>query len=272
MHSVFRGRHVHMRLGFICNLTEQDFAFAAEHGFPVVEFNENGEDVQRFLDREAELTRYMNKYGVTFSAIGRFGRGRISDNPTEREAEEKSAQALIDFCARHSVPTFVCGTKPVEGLSLYANCDRAIEAFGRLDEYARDRGVQLAIYNCRWGNFVHSPVAWAIVLKALPHVGLKYDPSHCFYEGSGDYLAEVRDWGHRFFHVHAKDVLAIEGRRVEDPPAGMGQIQWGPLMHLLHMHGYKGDVILEPHSKTWSGSRYYPGILIGQQALRHFVF
>lgn len=261
-----------MRLGFICNLSEQDFAFAREHGFPVVEWNENKDDMRPFLAREEELQGYVRKYGVSFSAIGRFGRDRISDHPDVRAREEKDARDLIDLCARNSIRTFVCGAKAVEGLSLFQNCDRAIEVLGPLVEYAQARGVRVALYNCRWNNFLHSPAAWAIVLKALPDLGIKYDPSHCFYEGSGDYLAEARDWGHRFYHFHAKDVLSIEGRRFEDPPAGMGQIQWGPLLHVLHHHNYDGDVILEPHSKTWSGDRYYPGILVGKQSLQHFVF
>lgn len=260
-----------MRLGFICHLEESDFRFAAEHGFPVLEWNVNGLS-EKLLSREAEVAAWLERYKLSFSAIGNFGRDRMSEDGEVRAVELQSDKAIIDFCARNGIRTFVCAPGPANPkLSFVRNCQNAVEVMGERLAYARSKGVQVALYNCHWGNCTFTPEAWAIVLTALPELGIKYDPSHTFYDGR-DYLAEARDWGHRFLHFHAKDVLSIGGQRFEDPPAGMGQVEWGPLMHILHHHNYRGDIILEPHSRTWSGPRYYAGILQGKRALEHMVF
>jgi sugar phosphate isomerase/epimerase len=260
-----------MRLGFICIPREEDFRFAAEHGFPVVEWNVNG-PAEKLLRLEADLAGWIRRYGVRFSAIGQFDRDRMSEDPAIRHAEWEHDRAIIDFCALYEVPTFLCAPGRAQpGLSFEANCQRAIETLGERVAYAAKQGVRVALYNCRLSNCTYGPAAWQIVLPALPELGIKFDPSHPFYDGK-DYLAEARDWGDRFIHFHAKDVLTVGGKRLEDPPAGMGQIAWGPLLHILHRHNYPGDIILEPHSGTWSGDRYFRGILIGRRMLEPFVF
>ena len=48
-----------MRIGFICDLTEQDFKFAADNGFKCVEFN--GADNVEFTRQDArELAGLIN--------------------------------------------------------------------------------------------------------------------------------------------------------------------------------------------------------------------
>ncbi|WP_324717226.1 sugar phosphate isomerase/epimerase family protein [Carboxydochorda subterranea] len=257
------------RLGFITDLSEEDFRFAADEGL-VVEYNVNDETIDGFLAKEETISRYEQEYGVAFSAIGRFGRDRISDDPAVRNREEASAIALMEWCARHRVPTFVCGAGPAAGRSMEECARRAVDVFGRLVEVGRRLGVRVAVYNCDWGNCVDRPSMWEKVHGALPGLGIKYDPSHAIY-GGRDYLAEAAAWGHRFVHFHAKDSLPVGGKRFTDPPAGMGVTAWGPLLALLYHHGYWGDIIIEPHAEPWVRTLRYPGIRIARRTLEPFL-
>ncbi|MGI6149126.1 MAG: sugar phosphate isomerase/epimerase [Firmicutes bacterium] len=259
-----------VRLGFISDLSEQDFAFAQQENLPVLEHNVNGPDVAAFLERRFELRRLLEKYQRQLTAIGRFGRERISDDPEIRQKEQDDAKRLIDFCNAMEVPTFVCGAGLGDGLPFDEKCSRAVDVLGELVEYGLCRGVRVALYNCRWGNFAHRPEAWEVILSAVPNLGIKYDPSHAIYDGA-DYLRESRDWGHKFYHVHAKGTLIIDGERFEDPPAGMDQTNWGAFLAVLYAKNYRGDLVIEPHATTWVGARFYDGIRIAAHHLRPFV-
>lgn len=253
------------RLGFIADLSEADFRYASRHRL-VLEYNVNDDTLDGFLAQEEQLGRWMRQYAVPFSAIGRFGRDRIADDAATRAREEASAIALMEWCARHEVPTFVCGAGPDRGRPAEECARRAVDAFGRLVEYGRRLGVRVAVYNCNWGNCVDRPEMWEIVLGAIPQLGIKYDPSHAIY-GGRDYLAEAAAWGHRFVHFHAKDSLPVGGRQFTDPPAGMGITAWGPLFAVLYRHGYRGDVIIEPHAEPWVVALRYQGLDIARRTL-----
>lgn len=75
-----------------------------------------------------------------------------------------------------------------------------------------------------------------------------------YVKGKGrDWMEEMRLWAHRFCHVHVKGVLNVNGVHVDDPPAGLDQINWRALLALLYKAGYAGNLSIEPHSSTWQG-------------------
>jgi sugar phosphate isomerase/epimerase len=258
-----------MRIGFITDLSENDFRFAAEHGFPVVEHNSGPDDIA-VTKRRDDLVKWSKKYGVGFNMIGLFGRNFISSDAQERARHLADAQALIDLTSDLGAPVFVTGAGEEAGLSLEESCRRAVDNFGQLIERGRARGVRVALYNCHWCNFAYGPEAWQILLAKLPELGLKYDPSHAYYDGR-DPLVELRDWGRRLYHFHAKGALRVDGKRLDDPPVGMDEIPWGRVMALLYYHNYQGDINIEPHSETWLGELRYAGILISQRHLKQFI-
>ena len=174
--------------------------------------------------------------------------------------------------AAHEVgaPVFVCGCNRDAGISLFRNYSFAVEYFSRLLEETDKRNMKLAVYNCSWGNFVHSSAHWDVVLGELPQLMIKYDCSHAYYRNV-DYLKELDVWGDRVAHFHVKGAVSINGKRVDDPPAGMDNIDWHCVFALLYKHGYDGGLSIEPHSTTWQGDLGEVGVDFTINYIRPFI-
>lgn len=257
-----------MRIGFITDLSEEDFRFAVENEFPCVEHISFG---NAFVSsRKSEIVELRRRYGVDFSMLALFSENYISDDADVSKKAFADAETLINLCSDIESPLFVTCSGEAEGRPLEENATRAVDALGRLLDLGKARGVGVAIYNCHITNFAYGPESWELILPHLPELGIKFDPSHPFYDGR-DYLAHLRDWGHRITHVHAKGGVIIGGKPFEDPPAGLDQIDWGTLMAILYHHGYDADVNIEPHARTWLGSRRYDGIRLAQRHLRRYL-
>lgn len=209
-----------------------------------------GHDAGAFIESVPQLQEASALAGVGVGSVGRWGSDRIAADGSLVQEELALSCRLIDAAKELGCPNFIAGVNYAEGLSYYRNCTAAIEYFSRLLDYASAKGVAVSVYNCRWNNFVHSPMAWELVAGHLPELGIKFDPSHSRYAG-GDYLKEMAEWGHRFKHVHIKGSVIIDGKRFEDPPAGMDQTDWGAFVTVLYTLGYNRTLSIEPHAKAW---------------------
>lgn len=259
-----------MRLGLICPPDPQTYAFAVQNSLMCVEHAVNEDDVAPFMAQTQQIARWLKEEGAELSALARFGRNLISDDTATRDREVEQMKRLVDAAAELGARTCIMGAGPAEDRSLQENAFRTIDLFDYFCEYAQKQGVRIACYTSRWENWCCTPTAWNLIMEKVPLLGIKYDPSHAFYAGD-DYLWEMRDWGRRIFHVHAKGALRIAGDRFDDPPPGMDQIQWGNVLAVLHYHGYDGDIMIEPHSLTWAGPKFSDGILIAARHLKQFL-
>lgn len=252
-----------MQLGIIGTygaFNPADFDAAKARGLSFVEYCINiGCDWQAFAASADEINAAIARTGITVGSIGRWGTARITaDGPIAEEME--ADKALIRTAAKVGCPVFVCGCNRVEDLSEFENCQLAIHYFQELLDLGKEVGVKIALYNCRWNNFVCCDPYWTLILGRLPDLGIKYDASHCINESDNDYLTEMRDWGRRFYHVHIKGTLKIGGQHVDDPPAGLDMINWNALMGMLYAVGYDGNLSIEPHSAVWQGELGEKGV------------
>ena len=135
---------------------------------------------------------------------------RIDENGSIIPEALQHDKNLIDLASIVGCPVYNVGFNRIDGMDYYENCQKAIEYFSGLIEYARPKNVRIATYNCDWANFVYNEKAWTVIHGALPELGIKYDPSHC-YRRHGDYLKEIRDWGGRIVHFHVKGTMDIAG-------------------------------------------------------------
>ena len=229
-------------------------------GLDYAEFDVNADDIS-YLNR-AEIRKALSETGVKLGAVGRWGRDRITADGSMCAKEQKDEFDLIDMCAELSCPVYITGCNYVDRLSYYQNVSAAIAYFQSLIDYAAGR-VKLCVYNCSWNNYVNKPHEWDIINDHLKALGIKFDPSHTV-NGGRDYLSEAALYGANFDHVHLKGTLNIDGRHIDDPPAGMDMINWGALLSILRKYNYQGMLSIEPHSATWQGE-------LGEQGLKYTI-
>ena len=229
-------------------------------GLDYAEFDVNADDIS-YLNR-AEIRKALSETGVKLGAVGRWGRDRITADGSICAKEQKDEFDLIDMCAELGCPVYITGCNYVDGLSYYQNVSAAIAYFQSLIDYAAGR-VKLCVYNCSWKNYVNKPHEWDIINDHLKALGIKFDPSHTV-NGGRDYLSEAALYGANFDHVHLKGTLNIDGRHIDDPPAGMDMINWGALLSILRKYNYQGMLSIEPHSATWQGE-------LGEQGLKYTI-
>lgn len=260
-----------MKLGIIADPVEKSFQMASDKGLSFVEFCINiGMDCQEFSRRVEEFQGYVERYQVSVGSIGRWGTDKLDEQGNIIEEELQNSFCLIDAAARLGCGVFNTGVNYVEQLSYFENISRAIGFLERLLEYGRQRGVRVAVYNCRWNNYICSPEQWRLVHGHLQELGIKYDSSHCIYDG-GDYLQEMKDWGDRFYHVHIKGTLCVGGERYDDPPAGLDDTNWGAFFSVLYAVGYRGLVSIEPHSRVWRKQLGDQGVDYSIRYIRPFL-
>ena len=114
--------------------------------------------------------------------------------------------------------------------------------------------------------------------------GLNYDPSHMVWQHM-DYLAPMREFADRIFHVHAKDVR-IDHDRLNDVGImafpnqyhtpklpGMGEVNWGQFFSILGDTGYRGPVCVEVEDRAFEDTLAARRLALKQSAtyLRNFI-
>ncbi|NLX93961.1 MAG: sugar phosphate isomerase/epimerase [Clostridiales bacterium] len=250
-----------MKLGIIAEPDQKGFDLALKYGLSFIEICKNvGCDTAVLTDELPAIKSLCAKTGVVIGSVGRWGSVKFDEEGKLIDEELKASHTLIDAASELESPVFNTGVNYVEKLSKYENIIRTMDYLHTLMEYAKPKGVQVAVYNCHWSNYIVDPFMWEIFHGHMKDLGIKYDPTHCINDGSGDYLGEMKDWGSRFVHVHIKGTINVNGVHVDDPPAGLDQINWGTFMGLLYKHGYDGNLSIEPHSNTWRGRLEEPGI------------
>ena len=260
-----------MKLGIIQDWTEDGFRYAASKGLDGVEYCVNGGyNADEFAAKAPQIRAWSEQYGVVVGAMGRWGMTRIDSNGVPLENALHDDKTLIDAASVIGCPVYNCGCNWAENLSFEDNCRSAIAYFSQLLAHAEGKNVKVAVVNCDWDNFVVEPKVWEVVFAALPQLGIKYDTSHCIGRG-GDYLAEMRDWGDRIVHFHVKGSSYIGGKHYDDPPAGLDDVHWGPVMNLLYTKGYNGMLSIEPHSSKWEGERGQWGVDFTIRYIRPFI-
>lgn len=259
-----------MRLGRIQNdFSAAGFDLVKAQGLEFVEFCCNYEEhVHRLIDAKESIKKEIARTGIDVSSVGRWN-NNIQENGVIVPERLSLYLELMETAIELGAKVFVVGCNRDKSISLYRNYENAVSFFRTLIERADGR-IKVAVEHCDWNNFITSPKQWEIVLDELPELYLKYDASaHC-YRGE-DYLAPLSDWAHRVAHVHIKGVVRAGKNAVDDPPAGMDDINWPAIFAILYSRGYNGDLSIEPHSKTWSGELGNAGVLFTRDYIRKFM-
>ena len=284
-----------MRLGFVSAILPEEslesvFRIAADVGYDCVEVMcwPVGKATRRYAgithidvdgfsaSQAAEVRALAQRYGVQISGLGYYPNPLAPDNDESRTAVDHLKKVIVASAelGLGRVNTFV-GRDPAK--SVEKNWPKFLDTWQPLIEFAQQHGVKIGIENCpmlftedEWPggkNLAHSPAIWRKMFESIPsdHFGLNYDPSHMVFQQM-DYLAPMRDFASRLFHIHAKDVrvdqhkldqvgtLAYPNLYHTPKLPGLGEVDWGRFFSVLGDAGYRGPVCVEVEDRIYEGS------------------
>lgn len=284
-----------MKLGFVSAILpdlslEEVVAFAAETGYGCVEVMcwPKGKAERRYagvthidvtnfsVDDAREVHELFAEYGVTISGLGYYP-NPLAPDEVEAKVYVEHIKAVIKAAALLSVPVVNTFIGRDWTKSLDENWPRFLSTWKPLIAFAEDNGVKIGIENCpmlftrdEWPggkNLARSPAIWRRMFEDIPsnNFGLNYDPSHMIWQRM-DYLAPMREFKDRLFHIHAKDaridvhkldqvgVLAFPNEYHTPKLPGMGDVDWGKFFSVLTDTGYSGPVAVEVEDRAYEGS------------------
>ena len=259
-----------MKLGIIRPNEAKSFDFAKEKGLDFIELCTNFDnESEAFIASENELLANIDRTGIPVLSVGRWNSTPNAGGKADQDIMNM-LKRQIDVTAKIGCPVFNMGVNYCEELSLYKNYEFAISCLREMVEYAGERGVTLAVYNCSWNNFIVSEKHWEVVLGEIPELMLKFDASHSNSRGE-NYLAVIDTWCNRFAHMHVKGQAILNGKYVDDPPAGVDFFEWPKIFAMLYARGYDKTLSLEPHSGIWQGELGERGIDFSINYIKPFI-
>ena len=303
-----------MKLGFVTAILPdlslpEVVEFAAAEGFSCVEpmcwppskaerryAGVTHVDVTEFDQEKAgEVQGIVSSAGVEISALGYY------PNPLAPDAEE--TRLSIDHIKKVIRAAALLGIGRMNTFvgrdwtrSVDDNWPRFLEVWRPLVKFAEEQDVRIGIENCpmlftddEWPggkNLATCPAIWRRMFEDIPseNFGLNYDPSHLVWQQM-DYIAPLREFAGRIFHVHAKDVR-IDRERLDNvgilaPPLeyhspklpGLGEVDWGRFFSVLGGAGYRGPVCVEVEDRAYEESLASRQAALRQSAtfLRGFI-
>jgi len=281
-----------MKLGLLIKYTEADLALLERLGlescqlliFPGDPLSPDEGATRHDWKRAKER---LDEIGIEVSALGSYTNHLASD-PAEAARSIQHLESLFDIAdimGCHTIGTFA-GRDPEKPIE--SNIPLFKKVFTPLCQKAEDRGLRIAIEGCpmflgwpfRGINFAHTPEAWDMMLDAVPSpaLGLEYDPSHLICQMI-DPVEVISRYGHKFFHVHAKDAeiepAALQRYGILDPRTtrhrmpGLGQADWPRIIAELKKTGYSGNLDIEGrHDPEYHGDREEEGLTLAVSVLR----
>ncbi len=284
-----------MQLGFVSAILpeltlEEVAAFAAATGYGCVELmcwprgkaerryaGVTHVDVVGFTRANAdEVNGVMAQHQVAISGLGYYPNPLAPDEAEAHVYVEHIKQVILaaELLGVGVVNTFV-GRDWTK--SLADNWPRFLTTWRPLIQFAEDHGIKIGIENCpmlftgdEWPggkNLARSPAIWRRMFEEIPspNFGLNYDPSHFIWQQM-DYLAPMREFADKLFHIHAKDaridrckldqvgILAFPNEYHTPKLPGLGDVNWGQFFAVLSDTGYRGPVCVEVEDRAFEGA------------------
>jgi len=245
-------------------------------------------------DKAQQITGELAARGVSISGLGYY------PNPLHADADHRAAvldhlKKVITAAATMQVGvvnTFLGGDR---SLNVDANWTRAQEIFAPVVRHAQDLGVLLCFENCpmifshdEWPgghNIAYSPKIWRRIFAQWGDaVGMNFDPSHLVWQFI-DQTRFINEFGPRFGHVHAKDVMIDRDGLYENGTmsvgmgwqiprlCGLGDVNWPDFFSALYRAGYDGAVVIEHEDRLFEGTdeKVKRGFCLARDVLAPFI-
>jgi sugar phosphate isomerase/epimerase len=297
-----------MRLGMLARVEAADLDLVQRLGlrcFEWVRFEESpcGSAHQNWQPAADEIGADAERRGLRISAIAAWYRNAL--DPRQTETARAVLNRAIDVAAHLKIRAVACFPGALietsfnerGGNLVYGPIENSLPAavafWKPLAERAGNLGVRIAFEHCPQGawhlpimhwNVLGQPALWNRFFDALgcANAGIEWDAAHLICQMI-DPLENLREFGARIFHVHAKDAFINEPllRRygichpgvAEHRFPGLGQSNWAEIVHELVRAGYDGDLNIEGwHDPVYRDCLEETGLRIAKQTLEPLIF
>jgi sugar phosphate isomerase/epimerase len=246
------------------------------------------------LARAKEVVDELAAKGVAISGLGYYP-NPLHPDPEHSAAVREHLKKVISAASVMGVPVVNTFIGANGAKTQRDNWEDARKVWPEIVAHARDSGVRIAIENCpmifsydEWPsghNLAYSPSMWRTLFEEFGEtVGLNFDPSHLVWQMI-DVEQAVAEFGSRFYHLHAKDMMIDRkglfengilslgmGWQVPRLP-GLGEVPWGRLFGALYRSGYDYVICVEHEDRQWEGDddMIKRGFLLARDVLRPFI-
>ncbi|MCG3198756.1 MAG: hypothetical protein GHCLOJNM_03263 [bacterium] len=258
-----------MRVGFMMPFDQERIRFAADNGFGCAELIVQPSDPffpgnRGWSDKAEEVGETFRKRHLRISCLAAFYVNHLDPKFAKEGRARVRGSILLAAKLGVGVVAGFSGRSPTRLI------EDSLPAFKKVwsehAAFAEEHGVRIAIEPCPMGwhhlpgqdgiNFLSTPEMWRRGFEAVrsDYLGLEWDPSHLICQFI-DPVSNLREFGHKVFHVHAKDahinrdLLAREGiwayHVAEHCFPGLGDTNWGLVIKELQRGGYAGDLNIE---------------------------
>jgi len=252
-------------------------------------------DVDGISDaRAGEIADSVTGRGLEISGLGYY------PNPLSPDAEHQ--RMVIDHLKKVIVAAGKMGV-PVVNTFIGAdntktqdeNWEGATRVWPEIISCAEDNDVRIAIENCpmifskdEWPsghNLAYNPRIWRRMFEEFGEtIGLNFDPSHLVWLMI-DIEGAIEEFGSRFYHFQAKDVMIDYeglyengtlssgiGWQIPRLP-GLGHVDWGVVFSALYRVGYDGPIIIEHEDRGFEATDELVkrGFLLARDVLSPYV-
>lgn len=270
-----------MRVGVLCRGEAAQFDWARQLGFRSVEwvrFHESPTATKSdWKPLAEEVAAAARDRDLRISAIGALYNNPLDPAQSDyagavfRHAIEVAAHLGIKTVSGFPGAVIETTVNPRGGNPVYKPFEdflpQLLDFWEPIARLAADRGVRIAFEHCPQGawhlpvmgyNMLAQPAMWERLFNSprSANLGLEWDASHLICQFI-DPLDNIRKFGGRIFHVHAKDafinqpLLARYGichpGVAEHRFVGLGQSSWPQIVHELLRAGYDSDLNIEGH-------------------------
>ncbi len=242
----------------------------------------------------ADITAGLKERGIEISGLGYY--------PNPLHADDAHREEVLGHLKKVITGAGVMGVKVVNTflggdrkLTVDENWKRAQTFITPLVKHAQDSGVTLCFENCpmifsndEWPgghNIAYSPKIWRRIFEEWGDaVGMNFDPSHLIWQMI-DQTRFIKEFGPRFAHVHAKDVMIDRDGLYENGVmsvgmgwqiprlCGLGDVDWSDFFSGLYRAGYDGPVIIEHEDRLFEGTddKIKRGFALARDVLTPFI-
>ena len=232
--------------------------------------------------------------GIEMSGLGYYP-NPLHPDPEHRAEVVAHLMKVISAAALLELPVVNTFIGADASLTREDNWEQAKLVWPDIIAHARHHGVKVAIENCpmifsydEWpsgNNLAYYPAIWRTMFEEFGDtIGLNFDPSHLVWQMI-DLAEAIREFGPRFYHVHAKDLMVDRrglfdngilssgmGWQVPRLP-GLGDVDWSTFFSGLYRVGYDYVVCVEHEDRDFEGTEdlVKRGFLIARDTISPWI-